>query len=109
MFIYLKKHQNYMANKKLLISIVVAIIITAIIFLLPISLSNMTHCKCGGCCINCPGDCNTIGTPFALYYWGVNGLSGEVVNQMYVFGLIADIIIWLILMFVIYRFIYKRN
>ena len=107
-FIYVRKHQNYMANKKLIISIVVAIIVTAIIFLSPLSLSSMVHCKCGGCCVGCPGDCNTMGAPFAYYYWGVNGISGEVVNQISTFGIIADIIIWGILMFLIYRFIYKK-
>ena len=107
-FINLRKHKNYMSNKNLIISIIVAVIVTAIIFLLPFSLSSMVHCGCGGCCVGCPGDCNTIGAPFAYYYWGVNGLSGEVVNQISTFGIIADIIIWGILMFLIHRFIYKR-
>jgi hypothetical protein len=49
-----------------------------------------------------------MGAPFAYYYWGVNGLSGEVVNQISTFGIIADIIILGILMFLIYRFIYKK-
>ncbi|MBN1969287.1 MAG: hypothetical protein JW870_07960 [Candidatus Delongbacteria bacterium] len=107
-FIYLRKHKNYMVNKNLIISIVVTVIVTAIIFLSPLSLSNMVHCNCGGCCIGCPGDCNTIGAPFAYYYWGVNGISGEVINQISTFGIIADIVIWGILMFLIYRFIYKK-
>jgi hypothetical protein len=98
-----------MTNKKLMISIVLWVIISAIIFLSPISLSNLVKCKCGGCCIDCPGDCNSIGTPFAIYYWGTNNLSGEVVNQLFLFGLIADIIVWGILMFLIYRFIYKKQ
>jgi hypothetical protein len=109
-FIYLRKHQNYMA-KKLIIAIVVAIIVTAIIFLSPLSLSKLSirgHCECGGCCVGCPGDCNTIGAPFEYYYWGVNGMSGEVVNQISTFGIIADIILWGILMFLIHRFIYKK-
>jgi hypothetical protein len=97
-----------MIDKKLIISIIVAIIVTAILFLLPISLSSMAHCKCGGCCTGCPGDCNTIGAPFALYYGGVNRISGEIVSQISPFGLIADIIAWGILMFLIYKFIYKK-
>jgi hypothetical protein len=107
-FIYLLKHQNSMTNKNLIISLVVAIIVTAIIFLSPLSFSSTVHCLCGGCCVGCPGDCNTIGAPFVYYYWGVNGLSSEVVNQISTFGIIADIIIWGILMFLIYRFIYKK-
>ena len=97
-----------MTNKKLIISIVLAIIVTAIISLLPLSSSSMVHCLCGGCCVGCPGDCNTIGAPFAYYYWGVNDLSGEVVNQISIFGIIVDIIILGILMFLIYKFIYKK-
>jgi len=110
-FIYFKKHQNNMANKKLIISIVVAIIVTAIIFLSPVSLTENSfgiYCECGGCCVGCPGDCNTIGAPFAYYYWGVNDMSGEVVNQISTLGIIVDIIIGGILMFLIYRFIYKK-
>lgn len=99
----------FIMNKKLILSIILGIIVTAIIFLSPISLSSMMKCFCGGCCVGCPGDCNAIGAPFALYYWGVNGISGGVVNQLSVFGLIADIIVWGILMFLIYRFIYKKK
>lgn len=97
-----------MPDKKLVISIVLAIIVTAVIFLFPTSLSNIVHCGCGGCCVGCPGDCDTIGTPFAHYYWGVNGMTGEIVNHLSTFGLIADIIVWTILMFLVYRFIYKK-
>jgi hypothetical protein len=100
-----------MTSKNLIISIAIAIIVTAIIFLSPFSLSKLLergHCECGGCCIGCPGDCNTIGTPFEYYYWGVNGVSGEVVNQISTFGIIIDVIIWGILMLLVYRFIYKR-
>jgi|GEM_PF-2746655 hypothetical protein len=97
-----------MANKKLIVSIVVAIIVTAIIFLSPLSLSSTEHCFCGGCCIGCPGDCNTIGAPFAYYYWGVNDITDDIVNQISTFGIIVDIIIFGILMFLIYRFIYKK-
>ncbi|PIP28015.1 MAG: hypothetical protein COX29_03410 [Candidatus Moranbacteria bacterium CG23_combo_of_CG06-09_8_20_14_all_35_22] len=104
----LKKHQNHMNNKNLIISIFIAVIVTVIIFLSPISLSNMVHCQCGGCCVGCPGDCNTKGAPFAYYYWGVNGMDGEVVNQISTFGIIADTIIWGIFMFFIYKFIYKK-
>ena len=76
-FIYLRKHQNYVANKNLIISIILAIIVTAIILFSPLSLSSMVQCFCGGCCVGCPGDCNTIGAPFAYYYWGVNGILAK--------------------------------
>lgn len=91
-----------MADKKLII--LLAIIVTAIIFLSPLSFSRR-HCECGGCCIGCPGDCNAIGAPFALYYWGANGLSGEIVNQLSAFGLLADVIAWGTLMFLIHRYV----
>ena len=97
-----------MTDKKLAISIVVAIIVTVIISLSPLSLSSTIHCWCGGCCVGCPGDCNTIGAPFAYYYWGVNNLSGEVINQISIFGIIIDIIIEGFLILLIYRFIYKK-
>ena len=97
-----------MINKRLIISIIVAILVTAIIFLSPISLSNLVQCECGGCCVGCPGDCSSIGAPFAIYYWGVNGASGVVVNQIYISGLVADILVWAVLMFLIYRFVYKK-
>ena len=100
-----------MANKKLIISIVLAIIVTLIIFLSPLSLHHLGVfgiCKCGGCCIGCPDACSSIGFPMPMFYWGVNGLSSEVVNQISTFGIIADVVIWGILMFLIYRFIYKK-
>lgn len=97
-------------NKKIFISIVAATIVTAIILLSPISITNLKvfACLCGGCCIGCPADCNTIGTPIAYSYWGINKISGEVVNQISTFGIITDIFIWIILMFLIYKFIYKK-
>jgi hypothetical protein len=98
-------------DKKTLTPVVLAIIATAVIFLFPWSFSTMVgHCLCGGCCVGCPGDCEfTMGTPITYYYAGVNGLSGEVVNQFSFSGFITDAILWGILMFLLYRFVCRKR
>jgi len=109
-----------MKNKNMVISLVLAVIITITIFLFPMSLtttdkgvivttSSMGNCLCGGCCVGCPGACNTIGTPFLLYYWGFNGLAKRSISELSILGLVIDLLVWLLLMFIIYKFVFKRQ
>ncbi len=96
-----------MADQKV-ISIVLWVLIIVIVFLSPISLSNMAKCFCGGCCKGCPGDCNSIGAPFAIYYWGVNNISGETVNEFSIPGFIIDLVVVGFLAFLVYKKVYKK-
>ena len=106
-------------NNKVIIPLILAAVVTIIIFLSSIySLTpsskgviyqtNIVHCFCGGCCVGCPGDCNNVGTPFLIYYWGQNGLSNKVISEFSPIGALINLIIWAVLMFIIYKFIWKR-
>ena len=99
-----------MKNKRIVISIILAISLTILAIVLNFMPSIPTHevCDCGGCCVGCPGDCNAIGLPFMVYYEGVNDISKEEVNQLFIPGILTNIIVWAILMFLIYKFVYKK-
>ena len=102
-----------MTNKKSIISITLAIIITEIIFFSPFSLSTIimrSHCNFNYIppCSSNSYD-NMIGAPFAYYYWGICPITGEPMHKTSLFGMISDIITWGILMFLIYRLIYKSK
>jgi len=94
-------------NNKTKIKLIILVFMIMIILFSPVSLAILVKCLCGGCCVGCPGDCNTIGAPFAYYYWGTNVMSGEVVKQISVFGAIVDGIIIGFLAFFVYKLLYK--
>lgn len=92
-------------NKKALFFIILGVTVILVILIAPRSLSNLVHCRCGGCCTGCPGDCNTIGAPFAYYYYGINGISQEKINKINIPGIILDGIILAVLIAIIYRIV----
>jgi hypothetical protein len=100
------------AKKYTIIFILLIIGISILIFLNNFgSLSTyLGHCKCGGCCKGCPGDCDfAIGFPFTYYYSGQNNLSYESISEISKFGIVADIIIWITSIIVLYFLINKKS
>jgi hypothetical protein len=96
-----------------IVAIVLVLVVTSFIFLfwrwdLLGSAGNL-QCLCGGCCLGCPGDCElNVGFPVIYYASGFNEFEGNV--RLFSFsGLIVDVAVWAILLFLIYRFIYKRR
>lgn len=90
--------------------IITAVLITIFVFLNTIwSLSSFFKCLCGGCCIGCPGDCNTIGFPLAYYYWGTNWISGDYVSEFSFPNIMVDIVVWIISLALVSLYYFKTN
>ncbi len=93
-------------NLKILLSIVIVIIVTDLMFWAPWSI-NLAK-DCGGCSYACPGDCSKhLGAPFTMFYWGHNGAIGRNVHEVSPSGIILNMFIWSVLMLLNYRHIYK--
>lgn len=97
-----------MASKSV-VAIILAILVTLIIFLSPISFSSFITCKCGGCCEGCPGDCEALGTPLAYFYWGENKTTGDVVSKFSVLGLSVDLVVLFLVLVIGYRIYFKKR
>lgn len=91
------------------IFITLGVLITVVIFLSPYHIESYSLCKCGGCCDGCPGNCKSIGAPFAYFYWGDNMFENSELKFFSLFGLVTNILTWISILLILLKIKSKYN